>query len=241
MFQRNFFGAGPWSRARSLPTVRLAGAPRARLGKAENQGCVMPDTGEKPIFQHDPETGYCGVLWMSTSSQEYPNCVKAPEGYSHGGLNGWIPPACMPAEVPAPAPVPPPVPPPVLAPPEPAPAPAPAPPPGTPPSYYPTTGQCQVGQVWNAQAQTCEAAPPAVPLPPVSPGASVPIVPRPFAPAPSAPPIPLSPTRKIAPQGQLGPSQRPACRTTAYKKQVFPATTAPARPDAFQSVQQWTH
>jgi len=237
MFQRKFFGAGPWDRARSLPTVRLAGASRAGLGKTENQGCVIPDTGEKPIFQYDPETKYCGVLWMSTSSQSYPQCVKAPEGYSHGGLNGWIPPACMPAEAPAPSPAPTPTPPPVSAPPPPPPAPAPPPPAEVPPGYYPTTGQCQAGQVWNAQTQTCVA----VPAPtPVSPGASVPIVPRPFSAPPPAAPIPISQPRKIAPQGQLGPSQRPACKTTPYKKPLFPSTTIPTRPDAFQGTQQWT-
>lgn len=346
--------------------MRLAGVPRARLGRTQPNGCIVPGSGERPVFQYNPTTKYCGVFWMDTSNEPYPECVKAPEGYGGGGFNGWIPPSCMPAEAP---------------PPTPAPTPTPTPPSGgglppgfacptgggkytivdyrtgdiiagnvteaewpqyvsdmtvlpsgrtcdddsrckpicgtpePPPDYYPATGQCSEGQIWNPDTQTCEAtpatgpqgepptglpsccraipsadgttwwvecqdsrgtqdgdpndqimkdwmaqgcvtspesapaptpapapAPVAPPVTQVSPGASVPIVPRPFSQPPAAGPIPMSPMplRKVAPQGQPGPSQRPSCRITPYKKHMFPSTTVPTRPDAFQSTQQWT-
>lgn len=108
MFRRNFFGAGPWSPARGLPTVRLAGAPaprpqRTRLGALQN-GCVVPGSGERPVFQYNPTTQSCGVFWMDTSTAQYPDCVKAPDGYPGGGYNGWVPPSCGPQNTPTPPP-----------------------------------------------------------------------------------------------------------------------------------------
>lgn len=101
MFRRNFFGAGPWNPARSLPTVRMAGQPRARLGAIQN-GCIVPGTQERPVFNSNPTTKACGVFTMDTSTAAYPDCVKAPDGYLGGGYNGWIPPSCMPANAPPP-------------------------------------------------------------------------------------------------------------------------------------------
>lgn len=103
MFRRNFFGAGPWDRALGLPTVRLAGAPRLGQG---GSGCVVPGTGERPVFQSDPNTKVCSVSWMDTSNASYPDCVQAPPGYPGGGHNGWIPPSCMPTGQSAPPPPP---------------------------------------------------------------------------------------------------------------------------------------
>lgn len=109
MFKRNFFGAGPWDGARGIPTVRLAGHPR--LGQQGGNGCVVPGTQERPVFQYNPTTKVCGVTWMSPSTTPYPDCVQAPPGYPGGGYNGWIPPSCMPEQAPK-TPEPPPEPPP---------------------------------------------------------------------------------------------------------------------------------
>lgn len=107
MFRRNFFGQGPWNPARGLPTVRLAGTPaprpQRRMGAIQN-GCVVPGTGERPVFQYNPTTKVCGVFTMDTSNAPYPDCVQAPEGYLGGGYNGWIPPSCGPSAPPAPPP-----------------------------------------------------------------------------------------------------------------------------------------
>lgn len=102
MFRRNFFGSGPWNPARSLPTVRMAGQSRARLGQGGRNGCIVPGTQERPVFDYNPTTRACGVSWMDTSTADYPECVRAPEGYLGGGHNGWIPPSCMPVEAPPP-------------------------------------------------------------------------------------------------------------------------------------------
>lgn len=107
MFRRNFFGSGPWNPARSLPTVRMAGQPRPRVGSrlgALQNGCVVPGTQERPVFQYNPTTKVCGVFTMDTSTAPYPDCVQAPEGYLGGGYNGWIPPSCGPSAPPTPPP-----------------------------------------------------------------------------------------------------------------------------------------
>lgn len=97
MSRRNFFSAGPLGGSR--PTARLAGRPRARLGQGGGNGCVVPGTGEHPVFQYNPTTKVCGVFWMDPGGS-YPDCVRAPEGYYGGGHNGWIPPSCMPEQAP---------------------------------------------------------------------------------------------------------------------------------------------
>jgi len=109
MFRRNFFGAGPWDGARGIPTVRLAGRPRARLGAGGN-GCVVPGTQEHPVFQYNPTTKACSVFWIDPGGS-YPDCVQAPPGYPGGSHNGWIPPSCLSEQAPTPSPTPTPKPP----------------------------------------------------------------------------------------------------------------------------------
>lgn len=225
MFRRNFFGGEPWGGAR--PTARLASP---RLGAAGGNGCKVPGTELRPVFQLNPTTKVCGVFWMDPATTQYPDCVQAPPDYLGGGYEGWIPPGCAPA--PAPAPVPEPVPP-AAQPPGPVPE---------PPNYYPVSGQCPAGQVWNGSI--CEADP--APVTRVSPGASVPIMPRPFPSVPLQAPVRISPQAgpTIAPpevpQKQFAPSQRPSCALTPYKQHMFPGKTIPTRPDAFGNPQQWT-
>lgn len=313
MSRGNFFSGSPWDGSR--PTARMAGAPRPprpRLGSIQN-GCIVPGTQERPVFQLNPTTKACGVFTMDTSTAAYPDCVKAPEGYYGGGYNGWIPPSCMPAGAPAggaPSSLPPgfacptgggkytivdyrtgeiiaenviqedwskyvsdmtvlppgrtcdddprckpicgtPTPPPTT----PTTPTTPTPPPTTPSDSYPSADQCPAGQQWNGSA--CEAIPAPAPEPEpttaispaatqVSPGASVPIVPRPFPTVPMQAPVPIS--QRVGPsmapppvpQKEFSPSQRPACKTVPYKARIFPGATVPTRPDAFGNAQQWT-
>jgi hypothetical protein len=234
MIRHNFFSSGPWDGSR--PTARLSGAPRTKLGRVQPNGCVVPGSGERPVFQYNNTTKVCGVFSMDTSTEPYPDCVQAPPDYLGGGYNGWIPPGCAPAQAPAPVPAP-----------APAPAPEPAPPsvqpPGPvsePPNYYPVSGQCPAGQVWNGTI--CEAAP----VTKVSPGASVPIVPRPFPTVPMQTPVPISARAAPSmapppvPQKEFAPSMRPSCPLTPYKTPMFSSKTVPTRPDAFTNKQQWT-
>lgn len=224
MFRRNFFGAGPWDRARGIPTARLAG--RLRLGQPGGVGCKVPGSEDRPVFQQDPTTKICGVSWMSTATTPYPDCVQAPSDYPDGGFNGWIPPSCMPAA--EPAQIPPELPP--------------TTPPESPQDYYPVGGECPAGQVWNGSA--CVPSPPATQ---VSPGDSVPIVPGPFpavAPPPNIPvspgPMPSAAPLPVPQKGFAPATIRPMCQPTAYKVHMFSPTTVATRPDQFVEKQQWT-
>jgi hypothetical protein len=84
------------------------------------------------------------------------------------------------------------------------------------------------------------------PVSQVSPGASIPIAPRPFPSAQLQPPIRISPQVRptmappATPQKQFAPSRRPSCHATPYKQHMFPGKTIPTRPDAFTDTQQWT-